>query len=308
MSIEDLKVKPEILSPKPPSIATDEEFASGTSTTASPTVKQVKENLVTIDTSQTITGFKRFSAGTLQALNPVLLKENNENEGGQIHFERSNNSVLNGHPYIDLWQNSIRFVGTNSNNTTNITLQVDLQNNQVLVPSPAATANDGQAATTAWVRNFLTPTGTIIIWSAPNPPAGYLVCNGAAISRTTYAALFNGIGTTWGAGDGNTTFNVPNFTDRYPVGFGSLGAVGTLLNQGLPNISGTFFGGLASYLNYGNGAFFRDATTTTTDNFGNGGNRGVNNFGFYASRSNSVYGATNRVQPFSSVVCFCIKY
>ena len=62
MPIEDLKVKPEILSPKPPSIATDEEFASGTSTTASPTVKQAKENLVTIDTVQTITTPKIFTA------------------------------------------------------------------------------------------------------------------------------------------------------------------------------------------------------------------------------------------------------
>ena len=61
MSIEDLKVKPEILSPKPPSIATDEEFASGTSTTASPTVKQAKEKLVTIDTAQTISDSKRFT-------------------------------------------------------------------------------------------------------------------------------------------------------------------------------------------------------------------------------------------------------
>ena len=60
--------------------------------------------------------------------------------------------------------------------------------------------------------NLLVPTGTIIIWSAPNPPAGYLVCNGAAISRTTYESLFQVIGTTWGAGDGNTTFNIPNLT------------------------------------------------------------------------------------------------
>ena len=61
MSIEDLKVKPEILSPKPPSIATDEEFTAGTSTTASPTVKQAKENLVSIDTVQTITTSKIFT-------------------------------------------------------------------------------------------------------------------------------------------------------------------------------------------------------------------------------------------------------
>ena len=63
MSIEDLKVKPEILSPKPPSIASDEEFAAGTSTTASPTVKQAKEKLVTTDTTQTITASKNLKTG-----------------------------------------------------------------------------------------------------------------------------------------------------------------------------------------------------------------------------------------------------
>ena len=62
------------------------------------------------------------------------------------------------------------------------------------------------------------PTGTIIIWSAPTPPAGYLICDGSAISRTTYAALFNVIGTKWGAGDGKTTFNLPTAND-FPTGY-----------------------------------------------------------------------------------------
>ena len=56
------------------------------------------------------------------------------------------------------------------------------------------------------------PTGTIITWSANDAPDGYLICNGAAISRTTYARLFNVIGTTWGKGDEKSTFNVPNLT------------------------------------------------------------------------------------------------
>lgn len=72
------------------------------------------------------------------------------------------------------------------------------------------------------------PTGTIIVWSATTPPKGYLVCNGAAISRTTYAALFNVIGTTWGAGDGSTTFNLPNLyllSDIKVKGYTQLGLV-----------------------------------------------------------------------------------
>ena len=71
MSIEDLKVKPEILSPKPPSIASDEEFAAGTSTTASPTVKQAKEKLVTTNTTQTISGAKVFTT-ELRRKSPVI--------------------------------------------------------------------------------------------------------------------------------------------------------------------------------------------------------------------------------------------
>lgn len=111
------------------------------------------DKFVTKDTAQTISGVKTFSTGTLQAVNPVLLKENNADEGGQIYFERNDNSVLKSDPYIDLLINTIRFISINSNYNMNITLQVDLENNQVLVPTPVATANDNQAATTSWVNS-----------------------------------------------------------------------------------------------------------------------------------------------------------
>lgn len=52
--------------------------------------------------------------------------------------------------------------------------------------------------------------GTVAFFAASTAPAGWLKCNGAAVSRATYAALFNAIGTTYGAGDGATTFNVPD--------------------------------------------------------------------------------------------------
>lgn len=60
-------------------------------------------------------------------------------------------------------------------------------------------------------------------------PSGWLACDGSAVSRTTYAALFAVIGTTWGVGDGSTTFNVPNFQRRVTVGSGGSGT-GTLGN------------------------------------------------------------------------------
>ena len=68
-------------------------------------------------------------------------------------------------------------------------------------------------------------TGSIQMWPTASAPTGYLLCAGAAVSRTTYAALFAIVGTTFGVGDGSTTFNVPNYTNRFPYGT-TVGATG----------------------------------------------------------------------------------
>lgn len=63
------------------------------------------------------------------------------------------------------------------------------------------------------------PTGMILAYAGVTPPAGFLVCDGAAVSRTTYADLWSALqGAGWGNGDGSTTFNVPNLTGRSVVG------------------------------------------------------------------------------------------
>ena len=67
----------------------------------------------------------------------------------------------------------------------------------------------------------LVPIGTILDFAAATAPTGYLVCDGSAVSRTTYAALFAVIGTTWGAGNGSTTFNVPDLRGRTAIGAGT---------------------------------------------------------------------------------------
>lgn len=63
------------------------------------------------------------------------------------------------------------------------------------------------------------PSGLIMAFGSPTSPAGWLKCNGTAISRATYANLFAAIGTAWGAGDGSTTFNVPDFRGQFLRGF-----------------------------------------------------------------------------------------
>jgi len=62
------------------------------------------------------------------------------------------------------------------------------------------------------------PAGSISMYAGSTAPTGYLLCDGSAVSRTTYADLFTAIGTTYGTGDGSTTFNVPNVKGKVPVG------------------------------------------------------------------------------------------
>ena len=65
---------------------------------------------------------------------------------------------------------------------------------------------------------YLVPTGVIVPFGSTTVPFGWLLCDGSAVSRTTYAGLFAVIGTTFGAGDGSTTFNLPSLTGRYVKG------------------------------------------------------------------------------------------
>lgn len=60
------------------------------------------------------------------------------------------------------------------------------------------------------------PAGAVVMYAGASVPSGWLLCNGQAVSRTTYAALFSAIGTAYGTGDGSTTFNVPNFELKLP--------------------------------------------------------------------------------------------
>ena len=84
-----------------------------------------------------------------------------------------------------------------------------------------------QAATKQYVdaaASSSSPSGALIMWPTGTAPSGWLLCNGAAVSRTTYAALFAVIGTTFGAGDTTTTFNLPDYRDRMPIGANTIAA------------------------------------------------------------------------------------
>lgn len=65
------------------------------------------------------------------------------------------------------------------------------------------------------------PSGAMIMWGSAVMPTGWLLCDGTAVSRTTYAGIFAAISTTYGVGDGSTTFNLPDFRGRSPMGSGT---------------------------------------------------------------------------------------
>ena len=98
-------------------------------------------------------------------------------------------------------------------------------------PTPAVGDNSTKVSTTAFER-LLMPPGVILPYGGTAAPNGeWLLCSGQAVSRATYAALYAVVGTAYGAGDGSTTFNVPNMQGRVPVGkdtgtFATLGATG----------------------------------------------------------------------------------
>lgn len=78
------------------------------------------------------------------------------------------------------------------------------------------------------------PAGLVMAFGGPAAPTGWVFCDGSALSRTTYSLLFAAIGTTYGAGDGTTTFNLPDLRGRLPVGLGTNGTVNALgLNDGV---------------------------------------------------------------------------
>ena len=79
------------------------------------------------------------------------------------------------------------------------------------------------------LQAFLVPPGSINMWGTATAPTGWLICDGTAVSRTTYASLFAVISTTYGSGNGSTTFNVPDLKGKVAVG---KAASGTFLSLG----------------------------------------------------------------------------
>jgi microcystin-dependent protein len=138
-----------------------------------------------------------------------------------------------------------------TNAATRLTINSTNATSTVPVVLPANPTTSLQAATKGYV-DLGSPAGIISPFGGTTAPSGWLACNGAAVSRVDYATLFAAIGTTWGAGDGSVTFNVPDLRGTFLRGTGTNGTYGTAVGQAV----GTY--AADTYLNHSH-------TATSTD-------------------------------------------
>lgn len=158
----------------------------------------------------------------------------------------------------------------------------------------------------------LTP-GFIAPFAGTSIPDGWLLCDGSAVSRTTYAKLFAVIGTTYGAGDGNTTFNLPNMYIRMPM-YSGLGSMGATSDGSVPNITGSITQGDCAAGTYNadrSGAFYAINTANRIYLFNRlNATNNIGDIGFSANRSSSCYGRYNndKIIPSFIHMPWYIKY
>ena len=150
------------------------------------------------------------------------------------------------------------------------------------------------------------PIGTVEYFAMSSPPVGYLIANGAAVGRATYPDLFAAIGTMYGEGDRETTFNLPNLIGRFAEGSET---PGTVKEAGLPDLTGDITniasGGSTTSITTGGFAITQRAFNSVQTGGINNGHTFQTNFS--ASRSNPIYGASDTVQPPALTLLPCIK-
>lgn len=208
--------------------------------------------------------------------------------------------ISDGTNYIS---NYLSLGGFSTDGRGSIPVQNGDDNNIELLPQGTAgevlVSNGANALPTF---SAVLPIGTIIDYGGTTLQDNYLACDGAAVSRTTYAALFTAIGTTWGVGDGSTTFNVPSLARRTTVGSGGSGT-GTLGNT----VGSTGGAENHSLTSSENGPHTHSYTAIPTGIFGGGSGGNTSNPTSQTTSSSGSGSAHNNMQP-SAVTFKQIRY
>lgn len=150
---------------------------------------------------------------------------------------------------LRFWQTAttyLRFWWDNTNSIFKFTDEAGVLKKVTFANGTAATHGITKAQLDAAIAALqLEVTGAIKLYGGLTAPTGYLLCDGTAVDRTTYSALFNVISTSFGAGNNTTTFNLPDLRGRFPLGLDNMGGVtaGRITSASLNGNNATLLGG-----------------------------------------------------------------
>lgn len=143
-------------------------------------------------------------------------------------------------------------------------------------------------------KSKLTPAGAVAFFSMSEAPPGWIKANGAAISRTAYSELFSAIGTTYGVGDGSTTFNVPDMRGEFVRAWSDGASVDSGRGLGTKQVAT----GIGNYVNPGSGNIsYTEADSTDSV--------GLN---YFSIGGGSLTGVWVRTKPRNIAQLACIKF
>ncbi len=170
---------------------------------------------------------------------------------------------------------------------------------------PAGSQNKALFGDGNWKE--LLPSGIISCYAGSVCPEGWLFCHGTELLRSEYPSLFNAIGTTYGSGDGSTTFNIPNIKGRYIKGVDESNYLGKAIPPGLPDINFQYEWGYSG--RWDNGGFATGALEAYPTGRNGAGDHSSVAVGlkFSASKSNPIYGASNTVDVNGIALNYIIK-
>ena len=283
------------------------EIDANTNNISSNTTSISKNTTDISELKQTVDNNKTASDNQFNTINSDISSLQSTSANHALSIEQNTSSITSLNSEVSKVRNDFESADTTINERVN-SIESNLDNYQ-LKSDAVKTVNginpDEQG--NVQLGNIGVITGEIKWFAFNAAPECYLVCNGASVSRETYADLFAVIGTTYGSGDGSTTFNIPDLRDRYIIG-ANTNALGTQIAEQLPNIQGH-----QGFLGWrvrpdSSGALHQSGSTYKVDNNNNGDLLGYSDTSFNASWYNSVYTDNGHVYPLSLALLPCIKY
>lgn len=163
-------------------------------------------------------------------------------------YQKASGSAVSAAASFLTGQVSVANGGTGSSTLTANNVLLGNGTSAVQVVAPGSSGNVLTSNGTTWqsstpASGFAMPSGAIMDYAGSSAPSGWLLCFGQAVSRTTYADLFAALGTTYGSGDGSTTFNLPDLRGRVAAGKDDMGGTAaSRLTSGGSGITGTTLG------------------------------------------------------------------